>query len=90
MIDVCRQQLLAGESRASAEGTLVLFLSEQLTFMRIKSVKCHGLIKGKDRLLAPHFLCHAERREVNENAVCRLCSCWLFWFEERKTETGAD
>lgn len=42
--------------------------------VRIKRVKCHGLIKGTDRLLAPCFLSN----------VCPLCSCWFFG-EERKS-----
>ncbi len=82
--------MLAGESRA-VEGTLVFFPLNSSHLVRIKRVKCHGLIKGRERLLAPCFLCHTDKeKEMKMPSISPLCSCWLCWFAERKIEKEAD
>lgn len=63
VINVCRQQVLAGESTATVEVTLVFFSLNSSHLVRIKRVKCHRLIKGRGRLWASSFLCNADKEK---------------------------
>lgn len=82
--------MLAGESTATVEETLVFFSLNSTHLVRIKRVKCHGLIKGRGRLLASSFLCNADKEKWMKLPSVLSAHVGYFGLKRVKSEKEAD